>query len=78
MKKLFFIIIVATCFVTFGCKKTCECTETATITYDAEYEMEPQVSKATYTKEAKKCSDLNADGVVNNGPMHLRTTVECK
>jgi hypothetical protein len=86
MKKLFLIMITALCFVAVGCKKTCQCTQTETITYDiplddwedSGFNSEPDVSTATYTAEAKNCSDLNAESSSNIMSMHMTVKVECK
>jgi hypothetical protein len=82
MKKLFLIMIAALCFVAVGCKKTCQCTQTDTITYDSiegdVNESEPSVSTANYTAEAKNCSDLNAESNSNVMSMHMTVKVECK
>jgi hypothetical protein len=80
MKKVFLIMIAALCLAAVGCKKTCQCTETVTITYDPDYwgDDEPDVSSANYTKEAKKCSDLNAEANVNQLFANYKTVVECK
>jgi hypothetical protein len=86
MKKLFLIMIAALCLVAVGCKKTCQCTQTETITYDIPlgdledpgFNLEPDVSTATYTEEAKNCSDLNAESNTNMMSMHMAVKVECK
>jgi hypothetical protein len=83
MKKLFLIATAALCFVAIGCKKTCQCTETVTVTYDSDEDWDffpetPDVSTAHYTKEAKKCADLNGESVVNSGFAHTKGVIECK
>ena len=88
MKKLFLITIAAFCLVAVGCKKTCHCTDTVTQTwpdfFDDDWDDDwpfgdtPNVSTATYTKEAKKCSDLNANATINQGFMQIKTVTVCQ
>jgi hypothetical protein len=85
MKKLFCIMMIASCFMVFNCKKTCSCKETVTTTYSEEW-MEiwgtkienPTVSTATGTKEAKKCSDLNAEATSITASATIHDVVVCE
>ena len=86
MKKLFLFVAIAFCLVAVGCKKTCNCTETATTTFDSSWMGEDLPSMfgelgtvtSTYTAEAKKCSDLDAHSTVTTGFSHVTTVVTCK
>ncbi|MDR3047255.1 MAG: hypothetical protein LBU51_06535 [Bacteroidales bacterium] len=76
MKKLLFILVVALFFGFVSCKKTCKCTQTITTTYpeDSDDSSMPTVTTNTFSSEAKKCSDLNADITIGL----QRTVFECK
>ncbi|MDR1346755.1 MAG: hypothetical protein LBK03_08670 [Bacteroidales bacterium] len=88
MKKVFLIMIAALCLAAVGCTKTCQCTETATVTYEYSEDwpipinIDPIVSSDDYTAEAKKCSDLNKESTTNSSMMgatvSTKTVIECR
>ena len=79
MKKLILITVAALGFTAAGCQKTCQCTDKKTTAYTGDLPIfeKPVVSTHEYTKEAKKCSDLNEKKVDNLGTMHIEVITEC-
>jgi hypothetical protein len=82
MKKLFFIVLAALSLGLISCNKTCSCTETVTETLIGEWAEdfgpEPQVSTASFNKEAKHCEDLNVNLESNTFAYHTTDVVICK